>query len=335
MNDVPKKHRRWPVFVLPIVFLIAIIAYSAYWHILAKELHKGALAWIDDQRAAGYDMSYASTKMSGYPWRFRLDVETPAIKDPNTGWDWAGEKLTLVMQTYNFSHVISYLPGKHVLTAPDETKYEMDLEGAQGSFRWNDENVQRVSLVARSVVMNAPDGIYEIQGPNFHMSPMPGATEDMRIQTGFDKILLPRERADAPWLGREIGPVAAPIAVKHGMTVLSVSGKPKDIISALDPSVITPLTEINWGPLKVKAKTAGITIDSKNRPEGVLQLRLENIPALRRALNDAGQLDQESQAVLALAEGMMQSETAFVPITFKDGKAKFAFQDLGEVGPIF
>ena len=69
--------RRGPglITILFALIVIACIAYSAYWFIARNVISSGIDDWITEQRAQGLEVDYASRRLSGFPFRFVLDVE--------------------------------------------------------------------------------------------------------------------------------------------------------------------------------------------------------------------------------------------------------------------
>ncbi len=330
------RTRRRGLFLWMFFIILLLVSYTIYWFYMANQLTIGVEDWIDDQREAGYRMEHGGLDMSGFPYRFNLDVTAPDVTTPDGAWRVQGEKLTLVMQPWNWSHVISYSNGRHIITNPDGEEIIATAQGAQGSFSWDEESITRISLVADMLDAtqdNAP--IVSGQGFYLHVSPFPEAPEDLRIRTGFTTLNLPEAPRDAQWLGTTAGPVDAPIRISRGMTLLETGGDIKAAIRALNPEFSTPLTQISWGPLKAKLKTDGLGLDGLDRPSGALNVRLEDIDALKTAIAASGDLTEDKAIALDAFKAGPRTETSFLPFIFKDGKAKFMFLTVAELDPVF
>ena len=335
MPDRARQSRRG-FFTFVFMILVLLGAYTVYWFYMANQLTVGVEDWIDDQRAAGYAMEHNGLKMSGYPYRFHLDIDAPDITTPDGDWRWRGEQLVLVMQPWNWNHVIGYADGRHVVTHPEGQETEVETAGAQGSFRWDEESIQRISLITGTInaVQNGAQ-LFSGEGLNLHLSPFPNAPEDLRILAGFTRLSLPSAPKDAEWLGPEAGPLSAPIRITKGVSILETSGDPAAIVRAFDPSLSSPLTELTWGPLQVKLKTDGLSLDKSARPSGALNIRVENIDALKAALAENGELTDEISQGLDLVKAGLPEDTSFLPITFRDGQAQFMFQKIADLQPVF
>lgn len=335
MPDRARQSRRG-LFVFMFFIAAVLAAYTGYWFYMANQLKIGVVDWIEDQRAAGYEMTHDGLKMTGYPYRFHLDVAAPQIATPDGAWRWRGDKLMLVMQPWNWNHVIAYADGRHVITDPVGARIALDAAGAQGSFRWNAESMQRVSLVAGTIAA-VKDGaqLFSGEGLNLHLSPFPDAPEDLRILAGFNKLTLPQAPQDAEWLGPEAGPLTAPIRIVRGVSVLEAGGDPQTVIRALTPRLSSPLTQLTWGPLELQLKSDGVFLDAQDRPAGSLDIRVENIDGLKSALADAGELTDDIAQGLELVKAGQPTETSFLPVMFKDGQAQFMFQKVADLEPVF
>lgn len=330
------------LFIVFGTFFLAIILYTVYWFIASNQIKKGVLNWMEEQQALGYQLQHQGVEISGFPYRFELDVYRPEVTTPDSHWTWSTERLQIVMQSYNYSHYIAYAPGQHIATDHvNNVNYTTEMDGFTVSYSHSKNIVKRLSIVAKSIqaVARATDGSKEenlsLTNPHFHMSPMPDHADDIRLLVGFDTLNLSSPVPDAEFLGTDIGPLSAPIAIKQGMKLLEEGGSPDLMIAQLDPALVSPITQFKWGPLEVKAKTEGIKVDSAHKPSGLLNVRLENISELRIALDKAGKLDDDAKTALALAEGMMQKEDTFLPITFSQGKVKIMFKDVAELEPLF
>ena len=62
--------RRWSLALAGLVVLAA--AYGGYWFIVARNLERGLAPWAAGLHAQGYDVSWQSVAVAGFPLRFRL-----------------------------------------------------------------------------------------------------------------------------------------------------------------------------------------------------------------------------------------------------------------------
>ncbi|MEM6627163.1 MAG: DUF2125 domain-containing protein [Pseudomonadota bacterium] len=318
-----------PFAILGLLFAV----YSAYWVWMAGALTDGVEDWIEDQRALGYRMEHQGLEMRGYPLRFSLHVERPEIEPPRRLWAWRSETLILSAMPYNLNHVIAQSPGEHQFNGLDGRNYSATSTGAAASLSWNSETLKRFSLVIPEATVLAYGQPYSrIEELGLHVSPMPDAPEDIRILAQAALIDLPRAPADAPWLGEALGPFRVPIAIENGFAALNTRD-PLRALHELDVQMQSPLAMLDWGPLLLRTKTT-LGVDAAGRPEGIIELRFEEIEALEAAMKDAGELTIEIQAGLAALKGLTRDDS-FAPITFEDGQAKIGLIPLGDLRSIY
>ncbi len=336
MEETKTKGKSKSFIILFSAIALVLIAYTIYWFVASNAIHKGVLNWMQEQRAAGYSIEHSGTKVTGFPYRFTLEIDSPILSTPDKDWTWQGEKLLIVMQTYNYNHFIGFAPGRHILTDAENVIYTTDSSGFQASFSRKGEKLNQISIIANSLVTNtSANDKYTITGPNLHISPMPESPDDLRIYAGFDTLTLSDPVSDAEYLGTEIGPLKARIAITQGVKALEQGGDIVQLVDELDPSLMSPLTEFKWGALELKAKTDSIKIDNAHRPTGLVNLRVENIADLKAAMQAENALDKNQIQALTIAENMMKKEDAFLPISLHQGKVKIMFQDIAEIDPLY
>ena len=68
----PSKYRRWPIFVMPVLVVIAGAAWSAFWFYSASQVDQTVDAWRAREAASGRIYDCANRTIAGFP--FRLEV---------------------------------------------------------------------------------------------------------------------------------------------------------------------------------------------------------------------------------------------------------------------
>jgi hypothetical protein len=84
-SDAPRRRSRWPLFVMPILLLIAAAAWSAFWFYAVSQAEVKADAWRAQEARSGRSYDCEKQSMSGFP--FRLEVRCD------------GARVTLTSQT--------------------------------------------------------------------------------------------------------------------------------------------------------------------------------------------------------------------------------------------
>ena len=103
-------------FTLPVNLFILVVILSAlycgYWFVMSGVILKGANEWVDEQRTIGRTVSYSDMKVTGFPYRFVLDVEEPAIYAPDLRARWEAETLQLIAMSWASERSLPNRPGE-------------------------------------------------------------------------------------------------------------------------------------------------------------------------------------------------------------------------------
>lgn len=127
-----KTYHRW--FYIPwTVAAVIFVAYFMLWRYGASEMKAAVGEWVEDQRAAGFDVSHGALKTDGFPFFLRLHIDEPHIASPGA-WDWRTERLTIDALPYDLNKLIF----------STRSEQEVFLDGA-GRWRVNADDF-RVSI---------------------------------------------------------------------------------------------------------------------------------------------------------------------------------------------
>lgn len=104
MADGKSTHQRW-LYIPWGIAAVIFVAYVMLWRYGAGEMKKAVTLWVEDQRAAGFDVSHGALKADGFPFFLRLHVEEPHIAAPGA-WDWRTQRLTIDALPYDLNRLI-------------------------------------------------------------------------------------------------------------------------------------------------------------------------------------------------------------------------------------
>jgi hypothetical protein len=117
MTDIalaPRRHRRWRIFIAPILLLIIAVAWSAFWFYAASQVDVQADAWRAREAQSGRVYDCAKRSVGGFP--FRLEVTCDGASVTLTS-QTAGQaptpftaklgRILVVAQVYDPKHVIA------------------------------------------------------------------------------------------------------------------------------------------------------------------------------------------------------------------------------------
>ena len=334
----PLAERRRSRFWLfaPFLLLIAVIAaYSAYWIYARAEIERGVDEWVAAERARGAIVDYESREFGGYPFRFELDLTSPRYQPPNAA-SWEGEQLQLVMQPWNWNHVIARAPGRSVLTDRMGIRHTADLDGkSAASLSWDADGVHRAALELNDVSALIEGQAYTARGFSLNLAPSPDLRDNLRVALQWDTLTLETVPASAPWLGTEIQESRLIGEVDNFYPAwMRSGGQPEHLYSALQQEgggVEVGQVLLNWGPLKFGAK-GRVTVEN-GLANGSFGVRIDDPQGLKDALKAAGYWRMQEQAAVATLE-TASANGGFLTFTLDDNKLKIGTVVLGELpGP--
>jgi hypothetical protein len=75
MSDMilaPRKQKLWRLFIMPVLVLVAAIAWSAFWFYAASQVDEAADAWRAREAKSGRVYDCAKRSVAGFPFRFEV-----------------------------------------------------------------------------------------------------------------------------------------------------------------------------------------------------------------------------------------------------------------------
>ena len=80
------RHRRLGLYGPFILLLIAVIAWSISWLWMRDQVYRGLMAFRSEMAQAGYDVTWRTQSVWGYPFRLDLSLSDVAIRRAPAGW---------------------------------------------------------------------------------------------------------------------------------------------------------------------------------------------------------------------------------------------------------
>ncbi|MEM7766016.1 MAG: DUF2125 domain-containing protein [Pseudomonadota bacterium] len=304
----PAKPRRalgWRIFAPLLVFVLIMAAYSAYWLWARAQLAKGIDDWIAAERARGMTVEFSDKRFGGYPFRFALTLDDPVYGDPRRSQRWQGETLQLVMQPWNWSHVIARSPGENRI-------FDRGLEGwarlgpkSAGSLSWSEAGIERVSIAVDDVAFDLAGALGgSASAFEFHLRPYPGEPDTLQLETHWQSIRLDRSVPGLEPLGPSLGPSILRAEATGALSALAITPDlarwPASILRR-GGEIRVPQVLVNWGPLDAGARTT-LRRNEAGDLAGALGVRIENADRLRAALEAEDRLDTDLERAISALE---------------------------------
>lgn len=299
------KRSRLGLIVPFIIAALIIGAWSAYYFIARGLLADGIDEWIAAERAEGRILEFERKSLSGFPFRFVLTLDQPVYGETG-GVVWSGQQLQLVMQPWDWEHVIVRSPGRNQILPPygsegDELRLLLGPQSA-ASYSWSNESgqMQRGSISLDEVdvsLAGAPLG--RAENFEFHLRPPPGEPDMLQVQVNFERIELEEVPGDASALGQVIGPAVLRMEIDQGSALLG-DGVPLGAVASQTlmrgGEIRLPQLLLKWGPADLGAR--GEIVRRNGALAGTLGLRIDNADALREALQAAGLMDDQVRSAI-------------------------------------
>ena len=296
-----KKRSRFGLFLPFLLLLLAIGAWSAWWHVASSRIGQAVDKWIAEQEASGADFTYAGRHMGGYPFRFELAFDQPAYEGRPGEMSWQGERAEFVMQAWNLTHMIGRMPGHHVFTGANGIRNSVDFDGhAAFSLSWNKAGLNRFGFQSGEAQALVAGQVYDISNLSMNFAPRPESPDDLMVAVQWDKLILDAAPTAAPYLGTELGPSRLIGEVRGFFPAYEAAGRE---VNGVWPGLLDRGGEVevaqlllDWGPLDLGAK-ADLTL-ANGRANGAFKVRIENADALQQAMIDTGHWSQQEQIIL-------------------------------------
>ena len=109
--------RRAPLYLAASAAVVVAVVYTAVWHAASIVMERTVHDVIAEQRAAGLHIQHGNIKRHGFPFFWRVRVETPAATAPGVG-SWRGDALEIDALPYDLSRIVFTFEGPQIFT-PD------------------------------------------------------------------------------------------------------------------------------------------------------------------------------------------------------------------------
>jgi hypothetical protein len=78
--NASRKHRLWPVFVMPVLVVIAAAAWSGFWFYAASQVDQTVGAWRAREAASGRNYDCAKRTVAGFPFRLEVHCKDATVE---------------------------------------------------------------------------------------------------------------------------------------------------------------------------------------------------------------------------------------------------------------
>lgn len=348
MSQKPALSRRTVLVILLVTINVVLVVggYSLIWWILAGDLDAEGEAWTERRRAEGFDVSYQSKSVGGFPFDIEIVFDAPRFgrAEPNEAWVWEGERLTLVVPPWRLDRPVLRLDGPQRFRfgagrAYREVTVEARSLGAK-LFVGSLGQLERLALGARDVRAegSAFDGVLTVarvrlEGSRDWRAAGPAAVS---ISVLADSATLPRDTSGLGTLVTRVrvdatvrGDPLPAVALASGLAVWRDDGG----------TIEFRTFAVEWGSLDVDAEGT-IALDAAMRPVGAGSVTVAGHEATIDRLVAAGNLGESdgatAKAILDVIARLssVDGQRARVPVRIQDGDVFLGPIAVAKVGPI-
>lgn len=335
------------------VVVLAVIAYTVYWFILAGEIERGIAQWAEARRAEGMVVEYRSLEVTGYPLRVQPQATDVRMAGPgqHPAWQWQSAILIGNVLPYQINHI--------VLTAPQPQDISLRINGdaleqyrlagqrARASLKLKQGKLSRTDVDIEGGALSGgrlKADILSIGRVQLHAKAGEnGAAQGLQAPVLFD-ISMKLENMDYPGFSNSaLGAHLTRLALTAGVEgAWSTQSGVNGIRQWRDAGGVAQLKamEIDWGPLKLKA-AGTLALDAQDRLIGSLIAQLLGYEGLIAGLQEAGQLstDEANAAstglgIIAMAAGAKDGGLS-LPMVLQDGKMFVGPLRIAKLKPLF
>src|SRR5450432_810041 len=79
MTLAPRRRPLWRLFIMPVLVLVAAVAWSAFWFYAASEVDVKADAWRAQEAKSGRVYDCARRTVAGFPFRFEVRCDGASV----------------------------------------------------------------------------------------------------------------------------------------------------------------------------------------------------------------------------------------------------------------
>jgi hypothetical protein len=148
--------KRW--LLAPLVLAAVLFAaWSAYWVFARSRVVQAFDQAVAEQRAEGRRLEWASRRVGGYPFRFKVELDQARISSPS-GWALRAPQLEVTALAYRPDRWLAFAPEGVVVNRPVAGPLHVDTRNLRASLSRPNGNPPRISVETTNVRFTPLEG---------------------------------------------------------------------------------------------------------------------------------------------------------------------------------
>lgn len=331
-RKAPQKARRGRLFTPFILAALIVGGWSYGWFWLRGQAEQRMDAQSADLKSRGYDLSWSARRFHGFPFRMNVDLTDARVAEP-TGWAVRAPLLKGEAAVYDLTHWVLVAPQGVVLTRPEAGDVAITGQALRASISHVTEYPPRVS----------------VEGAKLNFVPAPGAKPfqlvsadnmQLHLRSGPDDqgaIFFKAGGAKTAFtglLGRLAQDKTASMLLETRLSHVSyLRGRNWEAAvrrwSEAGGQITLQQSQILAGDAEGKAKSGVLSVDSKGRVTGLLQVAIKERADLSQPIKTP------EQALAAAAEAVGQEPVIEADLKFEDGRTRLGLFDTGPAPSVY
>ncbi|MFN3524052.1 MAG: DUF2125 domain-containing protein [Phenylobacterium sp.] len=335
-----RKHSRIGLYAPFAVALVVVLVWSGFWLLARQRTANGLEAAAQGLRDSGYEVSWKSSRIAGYPFRLFVVLEEPQVRDPS-GWGLAAPRL----EAESFLHGL----GHWVMAAPQGLTV----------FRPSGGGVTLTGEVIRASLgkLDARPPSFSFEAAKVAFVPAPGAATfalaaaekiELHLRAGPDDqgAVLLRVDGGRAAPGRLLGILAddKPVSLVWDSVLSGMSGfRGEDWAAAARAwslsggGVTVRQGGLSAGEAALNVQSGALTLGPDGRLRGALAVELRRAPAALSALARTGAIPPETAeaAAAVIAARQAGGSEARADLVFQAGRTTLGPVALGPAPRVY
>ncbi len=283
-------------------FIVLVLAWVGYWHLVAGQAEQRLRNWAAEQTQSGAQAAFARVTRRGFPVLMRLEILDLSYAPARGGWRARTDRADLNIELLNPAHVIFAAAAPIEITRGDDEASVLDADGLIASLESRDGTLVLAGVEADRLTLDDPskEGVLRIEKLVVNVRPDPRAAGDYQIAFEATAMNLPRPVRSFEQFGLEVAALRAAIVVTQGADLLQ--GAPGDALGPWRDAggvLRFEALALAWGPLQANGSGVG-GVDAAHRLRGSLTLPIEHPGPILSALANGPNVDASTRRALAL-----------------------------------